>query len=64
MNATGKELAFTKITGFTALLNVALNYFLIINFGAEGAAIATVISQGLASVLSSKILNTKNSSVK
>ncbi|KUK17749.1 flippase [Thermococcus sibiricus] len=46
MNATGKELAFTKITGFTALLNVALNYFLILHYGAEGAAVATVISQG------------------
>jgi len=45
MNATGKELAFTKITGFTALLNVVLNYVLILHYGAEGAAIATVASQ-------------------
>ncbi|HII67646.1 MAG TPA: flippase [Thermococcaceae archaeon] len=52
MNATGRELTFTKITGFTALLNVVLNYFLILHFGAEGAAVATVMSQGMASVLS------------
>jgi len=52
MNATGRELTFTKITGFTALLNVVLNYVLILNYGAEGAAVATVVSQGIASVLS------------
>ena len=52
MNATGKELAFTKITGFTALLNVVLNYILISQYGAIGAAVATVVSQGVASVLS------------
>jgi len=52
MNATGRELTFTKITGFTALLNVILNYFLILNYGAEGAAVATVVSQSIGSVLS------------
>ncbi|WP_456417455.1 flippase [Methanocaldococcus sp.] len=52
MNATGRELTFTKITGFTALLNVILNYILILKYGAIGAAIATVISQGIASFLS------------
>ena len=52
MNATGRELTFTKITGFTALLNVVLNYFLILNYGAEGAAVATVVSQGIANILS------------
>ena len=52
MNATEKELTFTKITGFTALLNVMLNYILILHYGAEGAAVATVVSQGVASVLS------------
>ncbi len=52
MNATGRELTFTKITGFAALLNVVLNYFLILNYGAKGAAVATVVSQGIASVLS------------
>ncbi|MDI3476121.1 MAG: hypothetical protein PWQ79_2263 [Thermococcaceae archaeon] len=51
LNATGRELTFTKITGFTALLNVLLNYFLILNYGASGAAVATVVSQGVASVL-------------
>ncbi len=56
MNATGRELTFTKITGFTALLNVALNYVLILNYGAEGAAVATVVSQGIASVLSLSII--------
>lgn len=52
MNATGRELTFTKITGFTALLNVVLNYILILQYGAVGAAVATVVSQGTASVLS------------
>jgi len=52
MNATGRELTFTKITGFTALLNVVLNYILIHHYGASGAAVATVVSQGAASILS------------
>jgi len=56
MNATGRELTFTKITGFTALLNVVLNYFLILHFGAKGAAVATVVSQGVSSALSFLIL--------
>lgn len=51
LNATGRELVFTKITGFTALLNVALNYILILHYGAIGAAVATVVSQGVASGL-------------
>ncbi|WP_456394874.1 flippase [Thermococcus sp.] len=51
LNATGRELTFTKITGFTALLNVLLNYILILHYGATGAAVATVVSQGMASVL-------------
>ncbi|MCO6040539.1 flippase [Thermococcus alcaliphilus] len=45
LNATGGELTFTKITGFTALLNVVLNYFLILTYGVKGAAVATVVSQ-------------------
>ena len=56
LNATGRELTFTKITGFTALLNVLLNYVLILHYGAVGAAVATVVSQGMASVLSALIL--------
>jgi len=47
MNAIGKELMFTKITGCTAMINVILNYLLIPVYGPEGAAIATVISQGI-----------------
>ncbi|MDN5319795.1 MAG: hypothetical protein PWP49_215 [Thermococcaceae archaeon] len=58
LNATGKELIFTKITGVTALLNVLLNYILILNYGAEGAAIATLCTQGLALILSA--LSVKN----
>ena len=57
MNATGRELTFTKITGFTALLNVVLNYVLMLHYGATGAAVATVMSQGVASVLSFILLN-------
>jgi len=60
MNATGRELTFTKITAFTALLNVVLNYFLILNYGAEGAAVATVVSQGIASTLAGFHLRTSN----
>ncbi|MBO8175162.1 MAG: flippase [Thermococcus sp.] len=56
LNATGKELSFTKITAFTALLNVVLNYFLIQSYSYYGAAIATVVSQALATILSFKIV--------
>ncbi|ASI99976.1 flippase [Thermococcus gorgonarius] len=52
MNATGRELTFTKITGFTALLNVILNYILILHYGASGAAVATVVSQLFATLRS------------
>ncbi|WP_042701855.1 flippase [Thermococcus sp. PK] len=52
LNATERELVFTKITGFTALLNVMLNYILISYYGASGAAIATVLSQSTANILS------------
>lgn len=52
MSATGRELSFTKIAGGTALINVLLNFFLITQYGAEGAAIATVISQGIMTCLS------------
>ena len=56
MGATGKELTFTKITGITALLNVLLNYLLISHYGASGAAMATVVSQGLTSLVSAKVV--------
>ncbi|NJE11023.1 flippase [Thermococcus sp. MAR1] len=56
MNATGRELTFTKITGFTALLNVVLNYILILHYGATGAAVATVVSQGAALLVSFEII--------
>ncbi|KUH33788.1 peptide-binding protein [Thermococcus celericrescens] len=56
MNATGRELTFTKIAGFTALLNVVLNYFLILNYGASGAAVATVVSQGIGCLLNGYLL--------
>ncbi len=61
MNATGKELTFTKITGFTALLNVVLNYILILHYGASGAAVATVVSQGVASLFSGLCTSTSMS---
>ncbi|AHF81265.1 flippase [Thermococcus paralvinellae] len=51
LNATGRELTFTKITAFTALINVVLNYFLIQSYSYYGAAIATVVSQFFASFL-------------
>ncbi|ASJ16035.1 peptide-binding protein [Thermococcus chitonophagus] len=53
MNATGKELEFTKIVGFTALLNVVLNYILIMKYGVSGAATATVISQAFVTIVGS-----------
>ncbi|NJE27091.1 flippase, partial [Thermococcus sp. MV5] len=56
LNATGKELTFTKITGFTAILNVVLNYFLILHYGAVGAAVATVVSQGVGSLVNGFLL--------
>ncbi|RLF90671.1 flippase [Thermococci archaeon] len=53
MNATGKELEFTKIVGFTALLNVVLNYILISKYGASGAALATLVSQVSVTIMGS-----------
>jgi O-antigen/teichoic acid export membrane protein len=59
LNAIGEELAFTKITGLTALLNFVLNYFLILSHGAKGAAMATVVSQGIACMLNVVLYITK-----
>ena len=50
LNAIGKEKAFTKIAGITAVLNIILNYYLIKNYGANGAAIATLISHIVACI--------------
>ena len=52
LNAIGKEKAFTKIAGITAVLNIILNYYLIKNYGANGAAIATLISHIVACIFS------------
>lgn len=52
LNATGKEVSFTKITALTALLNVILNYVLIQNYSYYGAAMATTTTQCLATILS------------
>jgi O-antigen/teichoic acid export membrane protein len=38
---------YLAITAFAVLLNVMLNYWLIPEYGAEGAAIATVITEAL-----------------
>ena len=38
---------YLAITAFAVLLNVLLNYWLIPEYGAEGAAIATVITEAL-----------------
>ncbi|AFK22185.1 putative polysaccharide biosynthesis protein [Pyrococcus sp. ST04] len=39
LNATGRKLEFTKITGITALTNVVLNFVLISYMGARGGSI-------------------------
>jgi O-antigen/teichoic acid export membrane protein len=41
---TGKQKIFGKITFFTAILNLILNYILIPKYGLTGASIATGIS--------------------
>jgi O-antigen/teichoic acid export membrane protein len=51
LNATGRELTFTKITAFTAFVNVVLNYFLIQGYSYYGAAVATVMSTGIQCLL-------------
>jgi O-antigen/teichoic acid export membrane protein len=44
LNMTGKQKIFGKITFFTAILNLILNYILIPKYGLTGASIATGIS--------------------
>lgn len=51
LNAIDKELYVTKTYVFAAIFNIILNLILIPNFGYDGAAIATVISEILICVL-------------
>jgi len=61
MNGIGEEKEYTKVIGGTALLNVILNYFLISYMSYLGAAIATLITNWLATaVLSVKVYNHLN----
>ena len=45
--ALDRNRVYLTITAFAVLLNVLLNYWLIPEYGAEGAAIATVITESL-----------------
>jgi len=51
LNAWGKEKKYLKIIGFSAVSNVIINYFAIINIGIEGAAIATLVCEILTFIL-------------
>ena len=53
------EKVFRNITIASLLLNVLMNYFLIIEFGANGAAIATSITIGIIMVLSTFFVKIK-----
>ena len=59
VSKNAKIMLYIYITAF--LINVILNYFLILRFGAEGAAISTLISiffiASSSMVLSSRIIN-------
>lgn len=44
LNVMGRELMFIKIMGFIVLLNVVLNYFLILNYGVRGVVMVMVVS--------------------
>jgi len=58
LNGIGKEKEYTKIVGFSALLNVILNYILILTLSYKGAAIATVVTKWLSMlILSIKVYN-------
>jgi len=45
--ALNREVAYAKIAASVALLNIGLNILLIPDFGAKGAAITTIISEGV-----------------
>ena len=44
LDMTGKQITSRNILFFTAIINIALNYYLIPIYGIKGAAIATSIS--------------------
>ncbi|SEC48826.1 Membrane protein involved in the export of O-antigen and teichoic acid [Tenacibaculum sp. MAR_2009_124] len=52
LNMTGNEKIFGKITFFTAVLNIILNFIMIPNFGMLGAALSTGISIVLTNIIS------------
>ena len=47
MALTGYERVAAKVYGITALINIPLNYTLILHVGLEGAAISTAITMGM-----------------
>ncbi|WP_456365945.1 flippase [Thermococcus sp.] len=51
LNGIGRERTYTKVIGATALLNVVLNYFLILRMSYVGAAVATLVTNWVASGL-------------
>ncbi len=51
LNAWGKEKKYLKIIGISAIANIIINYFAIINIGIEGAALSTLFCEILTFVL-------------
>ena len=49
--AINREIFYAKITCVAALANTALNFYLIPAMGAKGAAIGTIITEGLVMIL-------------
>ena len=60
LNAIDKPKLFTFSTGVTVIINIVLNYVLILKFSMVGAAIATAITHGLNFVLLSYFASRNN----
>ena len=49
--AIDREYFYAKITCVAALINIGLNLFLIPSMGAKGAAIGTIVTEGIVMIL-------------
>ena len=49
--AINREFFYAKITCVAALANIVLNFYLIPTMGGKGAAIGTIITEGLVMIL-------------
>ena len=51
LNATGNEKKYAKVLGFSAMLNVCLNFLLIPSMSYAGVAVSTLISNWVVTVI-------------